>query len=324
MNALILLLFAAADPTGLQAAFESAETVDMTYDWTGFKMTLVNPETIKKLAPLVEVKGEAIRSNGLPGTHELIRVTIRGKTTTKFWMIQSKIAFGDMMLIDPADDKLWLTLRAYFEPPILMERIPGRLPEPPTMEESVQKTFHTALKSAEKKLDVTYRGVTVEYPLGGDSTKEVFLGNLKLDGKVNYNAKKPEDPVEIVFGNNEMKISIFLVGDTAYWGDNRWKSVKLTRDSMWRQMVRLVPTPEEAGIKPDPDDASGLAAAIESADSIEATRLGGETENLKGSLKLKKEDFKGISVLGVGKPVSYYGKDDDPDIIDIVVKKGKE
>src|SRR5688500_6919822 len=51
LNAFILLLFA-ADPTGLQAAFESAETVDMTYDRTGFKVTLVNPETIKKLARL--------------------------------------------------------------------------------------------------------------------------------------------------------------------------------------------------------------------------------------------------------------------------------
>lgn len=326
MNTLILLLFAAADPTGLQAAFESAETVDLSYGWTGVKVTLINPETIKKLTPLVDVKGEAVKSNAIPGTTDIIRVDIRGKKTTKFWVIRSKIGF-DGQLIDPADDKLWVALRTYFEPPILdppKAAIPGKLPVRPSVTESMQATFTAAMKAADR-LDVTFRGVTIKYPAGGDGIRNVHLSNLKLAGEVNYNAKKPENPVEIVFVNKETRIPIYLVGDTAYWGDKQWKSVKLTRDSMWKQMVGTVPTPENAGLKPDPDDASGLAAAIESADSIEATRVGGETEILKGSLTLKKEDLKGLSkfALGLGKPVSYYGKD-EPDAIDIVVKKGKD
>ena len=331
MNVLILLLFA-ADPTGLQAAFESAETVDMTYDRTGFKVTLVNPETIKKLARLVEVNGEARNFPAKAGvvTHEVIRVTLHcGKKTTEFWIVESFMVYEEKMTT-PADNKLWLELRAYFEPPIAAPvarpKMPGAPPPaPPTIEESVQKTFNAAMKTADK-LDVTYRKVKIEFPASPDGIRNVLLSNLKLAGDVTQNAKKPDDAVEIVFVSKETNIPILFVGDTAYWGsDKRWKSVKLTRDSMWKQMVRTVPTPENAGLKPDPDDASGLAAAIESADSIEATRVGGETESFKGSLILKKEDIKGLSkfALGVGKPVSYYGKD-EPDAIDIVVKKGKD
>jgi len=316
MIVVFLLLFG-ADPTGLQAAFESAESVDMTYDLTGFKVTLVNPKTIKKLAPLVEVKGEATKSLGQPATHEIIRVTVRGKKTTEFWMLKNKIAFGDQMMIDPADDKLWVALRTYFGPD---------LPKgaPPKVEESVQTTLNAAMKTADK-LDVTYRKVKIEFPAGGDGIRKVHLSNLKLAGDVNQNAKKPEDAVEIVFANKETRIPIYLVGDIAFWGDKRWKSVTLTRDSMWRQMVHIVPTPESAGLKPDPDDASGLAAAIEAADSLEATLVGGETEYVKGSVTFKKEEIKDWAklALGVGKPGAYNGKD-RPDAIDIVVKKGKD
>jgi len=132
LNALILLLFA-ADPTGLQAAFESAETVDLSFGWTGFKVTLINPETIKKLAPLAEVKGEGIKSNGSPGTHDIIRVAIRGKKTTEFWIMHSKVAVNGTMF-DTADDQLWVALRAYFEPPLvelMKEPIPGKFAERP-------------------------------------------------------------------------------------------------------------------------------------------------------------------------------------------------
>jgi hypothetical protein len=320
---MILLLFA-ADPTGLQAAFESAETVDMTYDRTGFKVTLVNPETIKKLSPLAEVRGEEIKSLGKPATPDIIRVTIRGKMVTEFWMIESKIAAGDMMFT-PADDKLWVALRACFEPAVLVkERIPGRLPERTLVQESMQKTLTAAMKGADK-LEVTYRRVKVDWGLN-DPIKEVWGGNLKMTGDITYYAKQPEDPVEVVFVSKETRIPIYLVGDTAYWGSGKhWKSVKLTTDSLWKQFVTRTPTPEEIGLQPDPDDASGLAAAIESADSIDAARVGGETESLKGSLTLKKEDIQGLGkyALGVGKPVSFHGKD-EPDAIDIVVKKGKE
>lgn len=321
MNAIILMLFAAAEPTGLQAAFESAETVDVTYSSTGFTVTLVNPETIKNLAPLVEVRGEGIKSPGKPATPDIIRVTIRGKKTTEFWMIKNKLRVGDMMFT-PADDQLWVALRGYFPDTKPL----GQPPESPKREGLVQKTLTDAMKGADK-LDVTFRKVTIEWPVGiGDGIRNVHLSNLKLAGDVIPNAKKPDDAVQVVFVNKETRIPIFLVGDTAYWGnDKHWWSVKLTRDAMWKQVVRTTPMSADVGIKPDPSDASGLAAAIESADSIVATRLGGETESLKGSLTLMREDIKGLSkfALGVGKPVSYYGKD-DPNAIDIVVKKGKE
>jgi len=239
LNTLILLLFA-ADPTGLQAAFESAQTVDITNDWIGFRVTLVNPETIKKLAPLVEVKGEP-EPLALPATPEIIRVTVHGKKTTEFWMTKSKIAYSDKLMIASADDKLWLALRAYF-PSTEPAMIPGKLPEPPTDEELVQKTLNAAMKAADK-LEVTYRKVTIPYPAGGDGIRNVHLSNLKLAGDVTHKAKKPEDPVEVVFVNKETRTPVYLVGDTAYWGnDKRWKSVKLVRDSMWQQFVRFVPS----------------------------------------------------------------------------------
>lgn len=234
----IILLLLAADPTGLPAAFESAETVDVSHDWIGFKVTLVNPETIKKLAPLVEVKGEPERL-GLPATPEIIRVTIHGKKTTEFWMTKSKIAYSDKQMIACADDKLWLSLRKYFEPPAVDKPAPGI--EPPTDAESVQKTLNAAMRAADK-LEVTYRKVTIPYPAGGDGIRNVHLNNLKVSGDVT-NAKKPEDPVEVVFVNKETRTPIYLVGDTVYWGgDKRWKSMKLIRDSMWKQFVKFVPS----------------------------------------------------------------------------------
>ena len=293
MNALILLLFA-ADPTGLQAAFESAETVDLSYGWTGFKVTLVNPETIKKLAPLAEVKGEAIQSNGIPGTHELIRVAIRGKKTTEFWMVKNKIAFGDHMMIDPADDKLWVALRAYFEPP-LADR------EPPEVQESMQKTLTNAMKKADK-LEVTYRKVKIDFPAGPDGIRNVHLSNLKVAGDMTYYAKKPEDPVEVVFVNKETRMPIYLVGDTAYWGEGKsWKSVRLTRDSMWSQMVSTVPP---KGSKPsvkvnDPSwqpDAPFLKESIEEASEVKVS-FGKDTISLKDAkeiAKLVKSDGKAV------------------------------
>lgn len=295
MNSLILLLFA-ADPTGLQAAFESAETVDLSYGWTGFKVTLVNPETIKKLAPLVEVKGEGIKANALPGTPDIIRVVIRGKTTTKFWIIQSKIGF-DGRLIDPADDQLWVALRDYFEPP-LAELVKER----PEVQESMQKTLTAALKGADK-LEVTYRDVTIDFPAGPDGIRNVHLSNLKVAGDMTYNAKKPEDPVEVVFVSKETRIPIYLVGDTAYWGEGKsWKSVRLTRDSMWQQMVSRVPPKEvrKPSVKEnDPSwqpDAPYLKESIEGASEVKVS-FGKDTITIKDAkeiAKLVKSDGKAV------------------------------
>ncbi|MGI8980952.1 MAG: hypothetical protein ACR2FY_17125 [Pirellulaceae bacterium] len=308
MNALILLLFA-ADPTGLQAAFESAETVDLSYGWTGFKVTLLNPETIKKLASLVEVKGEAVKSNALPGTPEIIRAVIRGKKRTEFWMIEDKIGF-DGQLIDPADDQLWVALRAYFEPPTLN-------PEKgiPVVEDGVAKTLAAAMKGADK-LEIFYRGVKMENPIN-ESGKVQTLGFLKLAGDVTQNAKKPKDPVEIAFVNKETRIPIYLVGDTAYWGDNnkRWKSVKLTRDTMWRKMVAVIPKDELV-------DRTGFKAAVEAADSVELTHRG-KTVTLKGETL---EEIALLPPLGAGGGAMTPGNKflEGKEIIDIVVRKDKE
>ena len=328
MNAIILLLFAVADPTGLQTAFESAETVDLSYDETGFTVTLVNPETIKNLAPLVAVRGEGIKSLGKPATPDIIRVAIHGKKTTEFWMIESKLAVGDRMFT-PADDKLWLALRAYFEAldpayfaVLKGDRIPGKLPELPPIEESVQSTLTAALKGADR-LDTTYRRLQGKFPAGPDAIRKVHLSNLKLAGSVTYNAKKPEDPVEVVFVSKETRIPIYLVGDTAYWGGKPWRSVKLTRDSMWKQMIRTVPSPEEAGLKPD--DITGLMAALESADSVELThRATGKKASIKG--KALKEliplaaENKGVS--GAMAPGNKFLE--KKEVIDISVRKGED
>ena len=113
MNAFILLLFAAADPTGLQAAFESADSMDKSFMRTCFTVTLVNPETIRKMAPLVQVEGEAHKLLGIPSTQEIIRVTLHsGEKKTDFWLLGNReIVFGGD-LIKTADDKLWVALRA--------------------------------------------------------------------------------------------------------------------------------------------------------------------------------------------------------------------
>jgi hypothetical protein len=319
LNAFILLLFAAADPTGLEAAFESAETVDLSFGWTGFKVTLVNPATIKKLAPLVEVKGEGIKSNGLPGTHDIIRVAIRGKKTTEFWIIHSKLAVAGTMF-DPANDELWLAIRTYFE--ILdpayfkvldpKERLPGRRPRLPTIEESVDSTIAAAMKGADK-LEIFYRGAKMEMPIN-ESGKEQTLGFLKRGGEFNFNAKKPKDPVEIAFVNKETRTSIYLVGDTAYWGnDKHWKSMKLTSDHLWRQMVTVIPKNEIA-------DRTGFKAAVEAADSVELAHRG-KTVTVKGEAL---EEL--LPPLGKDAGEMTPGNTflEGKEIIDIVVRKDRE
>ena len=315
MNALILLLFA-ADPTGLQAAFESAETVDLSYDWTGFKVTLVNPETIKKLGPLVEVRGEPSDFPATSGvaTHEIIRLSLRGKRTTKFYVGNDFLVY-DENLFQPADDKLWVALRAYFEPPPLRkgERFPLRAPA--TVEEDVTKTLAAAMKGADK-LEISYRGVKMDYSLGNEPAKEQVLGFLKLAGDVTQNAKKPKDPVEVAFVSKETRIPIYLVGDTAYWGDNnnRWKSVKLTSHTLWRQMVTVIPKDEIV-------DRTGFKAAIEAADSVELSHRG-KTVTLKGETL---EEIALLSALGKDGGAMTPGNKflEGKEIIDIVVRKDK-
>ncbi|MGI8978143.1 MAG: hypothetical protein ACR2FY_02845 [Pirellulaceae bacterium] len=299
------------DPTGLQAAFESADSMDISFARTWFTVTLVNPQTIRKLAPLIEVRGEPERL-AHPATPEIIRVTIHGKKTTEFWMTKSKIAYSDKLMTTAADDKLWVALRGYFEPPMADPpkgaRIPGPSPEPPTLEESVQKTLTAAMKAADT-LDVTYRGVTVKWDVGPhDGIRNVHLAGLKLAGDVKHYAKKPEDPVEVVFVNKETRIPIYLVGDTAYWGEGKhWKSVKLTRDSMWKQVVTTTPPKSELEPKPvkvvtgDPawqPDAPFLKASIEAAAEVKVTYLK-DSFTVKGKglqeiAKLVKSDGKAV------------------------------
>ncbi|MGI8980951.1 MAG: hypothetical protein ACR2FY_17120 [Pirellulaceae bacterium] len=246
MNAIILMLFAADPMMDLQAAFESAKTADLSYDWSGFKVTLVNPETIKKLSPLVEVKGEPrnFPSTSGVGTHEIIWVTLHGKTETKFYVGKSFLVY-DETLFQPADNKLWVALRAYFVPPPEDPPKGKRITTPPVIEDDVPKTIGAAMKACDK-LEIIYREVKMNMDLN-DTGKEMYLDFLTQTGKVIHNAKTPANPVEVVFVNKETRIPIYLVGDTAYWGEGKQcKSVRLTRDLMWKQMVRMVPQPEPA------------------------------------------------------------------------------
>jgi len=56
------------------------------------------------------------------------------------------------------------------------------------------------------------------FPASPDGIRNVHLSNLKVAGDMTYYAKKPEDPVEVVFVSKETRIPIYLVGDTALLG----------------------------------------------------------------------------------------------------------
>ena len=326
MNAIILLLFA-ADPTGLQAAFESADSMDMSFMRTSFTVTLVNPDTIRKIGELVAAEGEPRKLLGSPATLEIILVTLHsGKKTTDFWLLGDKtIVFGGQE-IRSGNRKLWATMRAYFEPPdtVFVPRpknaIPRGSPEPlPPV--TAAKTLQAAFESP--RLDLKNITTGQSCTLKGAAIK-LLAGLMRFQGDVSY-SKKPDAKyfVEAVLENDETRTRFFVLGDILVWGSGEklYKQIKLEDDKLYlamRARIESEPAPKRH------DDPTGFQAALEAADSLELThRETGKTATIKGaSLK----EIALMPAFGRGGGAMAPGNKflEGKEVIDIVVRKGED
>jgi hypothetical protein len=327
LNAIILLLFA-ADPTGLQAAFESADSMDMSFMRTCFTVTLVNPETIRKMAALVEVEGDARKISGSFSTEEIILVTLHsGQKTTDFFLLgNEEIVFGGKLI--KSSDKLWIALRAYFEPPDVVfeprpkNAIPGqpppREPLPPV---TAAKTLQTAFESP--RLDLKNITTGQSCTLKGAAIK-LLAGLMRFKGDVSY-SKRPDAKyfVEAVLENDETRTRFFVLGDILVWGSREklYKQIKLEDDKLYLAMRARIES--EPAVKRH-DDSTGFQAAVEAADSLELThRETGKTATIKGaSLK----EIALLPAFGRGGGAMAPGNKflEGKEVIDIVVRKGED
>lgn len=118
---LCFLLFCAADPTGLQAALEAADSVQIV-DQAGGVAIKLEREDQKKLAKLVKIDGDPIKAPGWPATNVIYEIHVRkGDNTSSFYLIRNTniLIFGKdkerMAQMDGRD--LEIALTGYFPAP---------------------------------------------------------------------------------------------------------------------------------------------------------------------------------------------------------------
>jgi hypothetical protein len=118
---LYFLLLCAADPTRLQAALESADSVQVVDQMGGVAITLDRDDQ-KKLAKLVKIDGDPIKAPGRPATKGIYEIHIRkGDNTSSFYLIRNTniLLFGkDKELMAQMEDRdLEIALTGYFPAP---------------------------------------------------------------------------------------------------------------------------------------------------------------------------------------------------------------
>lgn len=138
----MLLLFA-ADPTGLRAALESADSVEVYYRPVQRSLT-IRGDDLKELAKLVEIKGEVKNARGTPAAADHFVMTVRkGDSSAKYVLIEDRGLFfggtkvGEIKVAELSDDRLGRALRKRFDVPE-----PQLKPEaPPKPKPPAPKTF---------------------------------------------------------------------------------------------------------------------------------------------------------------------------------------
>src|SRR5687768_16991704 len=133
-----LLLFA-ADPTGLQAALESADSGEVYYKLADKSLTL-RGDDLKELAKLVEIKGEVKVPGGIPSAGDHFVLTVRkGDSSAKYILIEDRALFfgkmkvGEIRVAELSDDRLGQSLRKRFDlPESPAEASPPKPASPPS------------------------------------------------------------------------------------------------------------------------------------------------------------------------------------------------
>jgi hypothetical protein len=113
------LLFS-ADPTGLQTALESADSVEVYYKLAQKSVT-IRGDDLMQLAKLVEIKGEVRTPGGIPAAGDHFVLTVRkGDSSAKYILIEDRALFfggGYKKFAELSDDRLGQSLRKRFDVP---------------------------------------------------------------------------------------------------------------------------------------------------------------------------------------------------------------